>query len=164
MSSINLYIVTFDNEKNARELLDDIEHATQEGIFDFIDTAVMVNEKDGKIVISETVDPSTGRGAVVGGIIGGVLGLLGGPAGAGLGAAAGAAIAGYAAKRMDLGIPDDDLRSIADSLKPGTSAAVVIINDIWKDTFFTILSKFDCDIKQQELSQEVITKLLDESS
>lgn len=164
MSSINLYIVTFDNKGNAQNLLDEIEHATQEGIFDYIDAAVMIQHKDGNIQISETVDPSTKRGAVIGGIIGGVIGLLGGPAGAGLGAAAGAAIAGYATNRMDLGIPDEDLRSIADSLKPETSAAVVIIKDIWMDTLFTILNKFDCEIKQQELSQEVITKLLDEST
>ena len=164
MSSINLYIVTYDNEVNAQKVLDDMESATQEGTFDFIDAAVMIQDKDGNIEVSETSDPSTKRGAVVGGIIGGFVGLIGGPAGVGLGAAAGAAIAGFATSKMDLGIPDDELRSIADSLQPGTSALVVIIKDAWVDTLLSKLNKYNGKVKQQELSQEAMAELLDETS
>jgi uncharacterized membrane protein len=164
MSLINLYIVTFDNESSAKKLLEDIEGATQEGTFDFIDAAVLIHKEDGHIDISETSDPSTNRGAVVGGIVGGVIGLIGGPVGAGLGAAAGAAIGGFATSRMDLGIPDDDLKSIADSLPPGTSALVIIIKDAWVDNLFSTCSKYVCEIMEQELSGEVIAELTDESN
>jgi uncharacterized membrane protein len=161
MSSINLYIVTFDHELKAQKLLDDMESATQEGTFDFIDAAVMIRDNEGNIEISETSDPSTKRGAIVGGVIGGFIGLIGGPAGVGLGAAAGAAIAGFATSKMDLGIPDDELRTIADSLQPGTSAMVVIVKDAWVDIMFSKLSRYNGEVKQQELSQEVIAELLD---
>ncbi len=164
MSLINLYIVTFDNDSNAQKLLKDIESATQEGTFDFIDAAVLIHKEDGKLEISETSDPSTNRGAVVGGIVGGVIGLIGGPVGVGLGAAAGAAIGGFATSRMDLGIPDDELKTIADSLPPGTSALVIIIKDAWVDNLFTKCSKYECDIKEQELSEEVIVELMEESN
>jgi len=164
MSLINLYIVTFDNESSAKKLLEDIEGATQEGTFDFIDAAVLIHKEDGHIDISETSDPSTNRGAVVGGIVGGVIGLIGGPVGAGLGAAAGAAIGGFATSRMDLGIPDDELKSIADSLPPGTSALVIIIKDAWVDKLFTTCSEYECEIMEQELSEEVIAELTDESN
>ena len=161
MSSIELYIITFDSEVKAQEALDDLEKATKAGTVDIIDAAVMIREQDGKVDISETSDPSTGRGAVVGGIIGGFIGLIGGPAGVGLGAAAGAALAGYATSKMDLGIPDDELRSIADSLQPGTSALVVIVKDVWADTLIAILSPYGGIVNQQKLADETAAQLLD---
>ena len=164
MSSVELYIVTFDNEVKAQEALDDLEQATKEGTLDIIDAAVMIREQGGKVDISETSDPSTGRGAVVGGVIGGFIGLIGGPAGVGLGAAAGAALAGYATSKMDLGIPDDELRSIADSLQPGTSALVVIVKDAWVDTLLAKLSTYGGIVNHHKLSDEAAAQLLDSPS
>ena len=164
MSPIELYIITFDNDVKAKDALDDLEQAIKEGTFDVVDAAVIIRDEKGEIEISETSDPSTKRGALVGGVIGGFLGLIGGPAGVGIGAAAGAALAGYATSKMDLGIPDDELESIADSLQPGTSAMVVIVNDAWVETLLAKLSTYNGNIKQQKLSDEAAAQLLDSAN
>ena len=56
------------------------------------------------------------------------------------------------------------MKSIADSLPPGTSALVIIIKDAWVDKLFTTCSEYECKIMEQELSEEVIAELTDESN
>lgn len=73
------------------------------------------------------------HGALFGAIMGGLIGLVGGAPGVIVGAVAGAGTGGVAAQLIDLGFPNEYLRDLQDSLQPGSSALVFLIDPIWID-------------------------------
>jgi uncharacterized membrane protein len=87
--------------------------------------AVVSKDLKGKV----TVRDQRKRDAGVGAVLGGVIGLLGGPIGVAAGAAAGGTV-GYLTGDA-VGIPRDKVESMEQSLTPGSSALVVVLNDRW---------------------------------
>ena len=63
---------------------------------------------------------------MIGGVIGGAIGLIGGPLAIATGAV-GAAIGGMAARMSDGGFPDEQLKLIGKTLRPGMSAIVALV-------------------------------------
>ncbi len=59
--------------------------------------------------------------------------MFGGVPGVIVGAAAGAGTGGVAAHLIDLGFPKESLRELQDSLQPGSSAIVLLIEPTWID-------------------------------
>ncbi len=100
--------VSFDSALKAQEYLIAMSRLRQEGVLQLKDAVTVTKQDDGKVAVTETIDPTPGRAALSGGMWLGLLGLfVGGPvgwiAGIGIGAGAGA----VAAKVVDLGIPDE---------------------------------------------------------
>jgi len=102
--------------------------------------ATIYRAEDGQLHIKETADPGGRRGALAGGLIGAVIGLLGGLGGAIVAAAAGALVGGLTARVIDSGIPDQSLSAIGQSLLPGHSALVVIVDESWRQQTESLLA------------------------
>ena len=120
--------------------------------------AVIVSSASGEVKIKETSDFDTKQGAIGGALAGGVLGLLSGGLikGAILGAAGGAA----AGKFVDLGLDDEFLKSVGDSLGPGSSAIVALVDFEQVDQAMAELDKFEGGrILKHSLSDDVYIKL-----
>jgi len=127
-------------------------------IVDLKNAAVIVRDSSGIVKIKETSDFDTKQGALGAAAAGAVLGLLGGGLlrGALLGAAGGAA----AGKFIDLGLDDDFLKSVGDSLAPNSSAIVALVDFEQVDRAMQELDKFEGGrILQHTLSAEVYKKL-----
>ena len=78
--------------------------------------------------VHETEDFTTKRGAIAGGIAGLVVGtIVGGPVG---GLVLGAAAGGLVGKKIDLGISDDEIKAVSDSMEDASSAICVQIKSI----------------------------------
>ncbi|HYJ66693.1 MAG TPA: DUF1269 domain-containing protein [Nocardioidaceae bacterium] len=125
---VEVFIAAFDNEKQAGEAMRDFQAMDREGSIDLIDAAVIVRNAEGKVSFEETADPSGKRWAKRGAIAGGLVGLIFPPsiiAGLAVGGAGG----GIWGKIRDKGFKDDDLKSVGDSLEPGTSAIIAIAED-----------------------------------
>ena len=125
---LQLFVATFDNERQAGEALKDFQAMHKQGSIDLIDAAVIVRGADGKVKFEETADPSGKKWATRGAIAGGVVGLIFPPsllASAAVGAGAG----GIWGKVRDKGFKDEDLKEIGDSMEPGTSAIIAIAED-----------------------------------
>jgi uncharacterized membrane protein len=125
---IQLFVATFDNEGQAGEALKDFQAMDREGSIDLIDAAVIVHKQEGKVTFEETADPSGKKWAKRGAIAGGVVGLIFPPsivASAVVGGGAG----GLWGKLRDKGFKDDDLKTIGESMPPGTSAIIAIAED-----------------------------------
>lgn len=123
--------VTFASRIKAQEFLLAMGRLRQDGDLDLKDAVVVDKGDDGKIRVTETIDPSPGRTALSGAVWTGLLGLfLGGPvgwlAGLGLGAGAGA----VTAKVIDLGIPDDWVAWFKEAVRPSSSTVVLLLDDI----------------------------------
>ena len=119
--------VSFDRHVRAQEFLLAMGRLKQDGALDLQDAVVVVKSEDGKVKVTETVDPSPGRAAVSGAVWTGLIGLLvGGPVGwlAGIGVGAGAGA--VTAKLVDLGIPDDWVDWFKQAVRPGTATVIIL--------------------------------------
>jgi uncharacterized membrane protein len=127
-NAVQLFIAVFDNESQAGTALKDFRSMHREGSIDLVDAVAVVRKADGKVTFEETADPSGKTWAKRGAIAGGVVGLIFPPsilAGLVVGGAGG----GIWGKIRDKGFKDEDLKTIGDSLEPGTSAVIAIAED-----------------------------------
>ena len=98
------------------------------GQLDLDDAAIVHKTTGGRVRIVQTKDVSTGQGAISGSWWGLLAGLFipGGPL---LGAAVGAALGGIFAKMRDIGIDDDQMKQMSESLAEGESALFLLVTD-----------------------------------
>jgi uncharacterized membrane protein len=125
---VQVFIATFETEDEAGDTLRDLRAMDREGSIQLFDAAVVVRGADGKVRFEETADPSGKKWAKRGAIAGGLVGLIFPPsiiASAAIGAAGG----GVWGKIRDKGFKDSDLRSLGDSLQPGSSAILAVAED-----------------------------------
>ena len=100
------------------------------------------------------------RGSLFGALVGGLFGLLGGPVGMVVGALAGAFTGHTAAGRIDMGFSDSYLEELKQSLEPGTSAVVALVENKWVATLVEILSQHDAKIFRHTITDEAATRIL----
>jgi uncharacterized membrane protein len=131
--NVEFTVLTFDDDSTASEALKDLQQLQKDGIVKVLNAAVLVKDKKGKVSVKETENVDAKHGALFGAITGGLIGLFGGAPGVIVGAAAGAGTGGVAAQLIDLGFPKEFLRDLQDSLKPGSSALVVLVEPTWID-------------------------------
>jgi len=127
-NKVDVFVAAFDNEAQAGLALKDFREMDREGSIDLLDAVVVVHGTDGRVHYEETADPSTKKQARRGAIAGGLVGLIFPPsiiAGAVVGGVGG----GVWGKIRDKGFKDEDLKSIGESLEPGTSAIIAIAED-----------------------------------
>lgn len=151
-------MVAFDNETEAEQVLESLKGMESMDLVDLKNAAVIVRSSSGEVKIKETSDFDTKQGALGGAAAGAVLGLLGGGflRGAILGAAGGAA----AGRFVDLGLEDEFLKEVGESLGPSSSAIVALVDFEQVDQAMQELDKFEGGrILQHTLSAEVYTKL-----
>jgi uncharacterized membrane protein len=127
-NAMQVFVAAFGTEDEAGQALKDFRAMDREGSIDLLDAAVVVRRADGKVTFQETADPSGKTWAKRGAVAGGLVGLIF-PPGLLVSAAVGAAGGGVWGKVRDKGIKDDDLRSIGDTLQPGTSAIIAVAED-----------------------------------
>jgi uncharacterized membrane protein len=158
MPNHEMIVVSFDDENRADEVLDTLKQMEDTAVVDLKSGAVVVRDASGKVTIKETSDFDAKQGAIGGALAGGVLGLLGGGLlkGAILGAAGGA----VAGKVIDLGLDDDFLKEIGDSLGTSTSAVVALVDFDQVDQAMEELDRFEGGtILHHTLSDDVYEKL-----
>ena len=123
-----ILIVTFDNQEQGDQALKQLEHWQKEKEIEFGDAVVIVKDEDGEVKIHETSDFTTKRGAIAGGAAGALVGLMvGGPIG---GLILGAAAGGLVGKKVDLGVSDDEIQAVTESMENATSAIAVQIKSV----------------------------------
>jgi len=155
-----MIVVSFADENRAAEVLDTIKKMEDKAVVDLKSGAVVVRDASGKVTIKETSDFDAKQGAIGGAIAGSILSLLGGSLikGAILGAAGGA----IAGKVIDLGLDDDFLQEIGDSLGASSSAVVALVDFAQVDQAMAELDQFaGGTILHHTLSDDVYEKLSD---
>jgi uncharacterized membrane protein len=123
--------VAFEKPMMAQEYLLAMGRLRTDGSLKLLDAVIVAKTVDGAVKVTETIDPTPGRSALNGAMWTGLLGLIvGGPvgwiAGIGIGAGAGA----VTAKIVDLGIPDEWVDWFKQAVRPGTSAVVILAEDV----------------------------------
>ena len=150
----NLVVVGFDDEYKADEALLTIARLQNEYLIDLADAAVVVRAKDGKLKIKQTHN-LTGAGAASGGFWGAFFGLVfGGPLGALVVGGTGAVVGAVSGKLTDIGIDDNFIQQVAETLEPGTSAIFALVIKSTPDRVLDALSQYHGRVIQSSLSRE----------
>ena len=155
----DLIAIGFNDEFKADEVLIELRKLEREYLIDLEDAAIVVHGKDGKVKIKQTQELVT-SGAFMGGFWGLLLGFIFfHPILALFGAAAGATAGAISGALTDIGIDDNFIREIGDTIRPGTSAIFVLVRKSTPDKVLEDLSKFEGKVLRTSLSKEDEAKL-----
>ncbi|HEY9606612.1 MAG TPA: DUF1269 domain-containing protein [Allocoleopsis sp.] len=151
----DLIVIGFKDEFKADEVLLDLRKLEREYLIDLEDAVVVIRNKEGKVKIKQTQELVT-SGALEGGFWGLLLGLIFfHPMLAIVGVAAGA----ISGALTDIGIDDNFIREIGNTIESGTSAIFVLARKSTPDKVLDELSKFEGKVLQTSLSKEDEAKL-----
>jgi uncharacterized membrane protein len=155
---VQLIVAAFQDEKMADQALKELKQAKRERLIGIQNAAVLRKDEKGKLHIKETADMGGGRGAALGGVAGAAIGLLAGPALV-VPAAVGALVGGLAAKLRDSGFSDERLKKVGDSLEPGTSAIIAIVEHKWVAQVEKELEEAGADMFTEALGADIAGQL-----
>jgi uncharacterized membrane protein len=134
-----LVAVVFDNEYTAFQMRAELAKMHKEYLIDVEDAVVVTRDSKGRTKLDQAVN-LTAAGAYGGGFWGLLMGLifLNPLLGAALGAGAGA----LAGRFKDIGLNDQMIKDMSQSLSPGTSALFVLIRTATVDKVISGLKEF----------------------
>lgn len=127
--SSSIFIITWDDPEIAEKALIRIKQWQKDKQIDLEDAVVVTKDEKGQIKVKETEHLTTKKGVTFGGIAGLVVGtMLGGPVG---GALLGGA-AGALAAKIDLGIPNETIQAVSESMDDASSALFAQVKSVNK--------------------------------
>ena len=153
---MQIAVAAFQEEDAATEALKQLKELKKTRIIGIIDAAVIRKDDDGKLHIKETADMTAKKGVGIGALIGGAVGLLAGPVGIIVGAGA---LVGWLAGRRDKGFKDERLERLGDSLTPGSSAIIAVVEHKWVAELERELASAGADVATEALAEEIAAEL-----
>ncbi|MGK7917806.1 MAG: DUF1269 domain-containing protein [Prochloraceae cyanobacterium] len=153
----NLVVIGFDDELQADEVRNALEAMEKEHLVDLEDAVVVVKNSEGELMVKQEGD-FVAADALKGGLLGLLIGavLLELPF---LGLAAAAGALGGSLLHKDLGIEDEFIEKLGQTLAPETSALFILVQKAEPDKVLEELKQFKGKILQTSLSQEDEAKL-----
>ena len=155
----DLLVLGFDDSKKAQAVLAEMQELEREHLVDLEDAAVVVRDEKGKVKLHQTHDLASvaaSGGFWWGGFFGLLMGwivlnpILGWAAGAGIGTALG----WWEGKTIDIGINDDFMKELGETLKPNSSAIFVLIRHATVDRMIEDLKPFGGKLLHTSLTRE----------
>ncbi len=155
---VQVIVAAFQGEDDAEQVLKELKAVKREGLIGIKNAAILRRDEKNKLHIKELKDWGGGKGAAFGGALGAVVGALAGPGVLAVGAA-GALIGGLAAKLRDSGFSDARLQAVGESLKPGTSAIVAVVEHKWVAELQKEMQKAALDVVTMSIAGDVAQQL-----
>jgi uncharacterized membrane protein len=151
-----LVVIDYESEMKAEEVRLALLKMQKEYLIDLADAVVVVRDEKGKVRLRQLYN-LTAAGAASGGFWGTLVGLLflNPLFGFAIGAAAGA----ISGALRDVGIDDGFMKSLGETLKPGTAALCVLIRHMTPDKVVEELQKFGGTLIKTNLCNENEAKL-----
>ena len=159
-SLFELILAVFEDESAATDSYKALHKAEKEKKVDLENVVVISKEAEGKIHVKESAEEISGE-VGIGALVGGALGILAGPLGIITFGAMGAALGGISAKLDDVGFDDSQLERLAESLQPGESAILAVLDSKYVDLLVEKLQERGARVAREEMPKN-FGKLLDE--
>jgi uncharacterized membrane protein len=151
-----LIVIAYDDEQKAEQVRWKLLSLQKEHLVDLEDAVVVTRGKDGKVRLNQIHDvmaASLASGSLWGFLVGLIfLNPL-------IGVAAGAASGALAGALTDIGIDDNFMREVGQTLEPGTSALFVLVRKVTLDKVLPEISDFGGKILRTSLSREQEEKI-----
>lgn len=147
----DLIAIAYDDEYKAEEVRLTLIKLQKEHLIELEDAAVVVKNTEGKVKLKQAVDLTT-AGAVSGGFWGLLIGtlFLSPVLGAAVGAAAGAASGALS----DIGVDDNFMKSLGETMQPGTSALFVLVRKVTPDKVLEEVAPYGGKVLRTSLSKD----------
>ncbi len=150
----DLVVISFHGEHQADEVLLTLRRLQADHLIDLEDAAVVVRKQDGKLKIKQTQN-LTVAGAIGSGFWGALFGLLfAGPLGFLVVGGTTAAVGAIMGKLRDIGVDDDFIKEVGDSLQPGTSAIFTLVINATTDRVMESLEQYQGQVIRTSLSRD----------
>ena len=159
----DLVVIGFEDEHTAFEMRAALAKLQKEYLIEMEDVVVVTKDDKGKVKLHQAVN-LTAAGAVGGGFWGMLIGmiflnpLLGAAVGAGAGALSG--------KLRDIGISDNFMKELGETLKNDTSALFVLVRKVTPDKVLEELKGFKGKVLKTSLTkdkEEELREVLEQS-
>ncbi len=124
-----MLVIVFDSESQAYEGSKALQELQQEGSINLYAKAVIARDASGKVSAKQQGDMGP-VGTAVGVLTGSLIGMIGGPIGLAIGAGAGT-LGGSMFDLAHLGVSQDFLYEVEQSLQPGKAAVVAEVWEEW---------------------------------
>jgi uncharacterized membrane protein len=146
-----MVVIDYENEVKAEEVRLALLKMQKEYLIDLADAVVVVRDANGKVKLRQLYN-LTAAGAVSGGFWGALMGLifLNPLFGFAIGTAAGA----VSGALRDVGIDDNFMKELGETLKPGTAALCVLIRQMTPDKVVAEIQKFGGTLIKSNLCHE----------
>ena len=147
----DLVAIAYDDEFKAEEVRLALAKLQKEHLIELEDAAVVVKDKDSKVQLKQAIN-LTAAGAVSGGFWGLLIGTLFFVplAGAAIGAASGA----LGGALSDIGVDDDFMKELGETMQPGTSALFVLIRKVTPDKVLDDIAPYGGKVLQTSLTKD----------
>jgi uncharacterized membrane protein len=152
----NLFVLKFADEMTAQQVLGEMKRFQDQQLIKVDDAAIITRQMDGKTKVKQAND-LVGAGALGGAFWGMLIGLL--FLSPFLGAAIGAGAGALAGKFSDVGINDEFIKQVGNSIQPGESALFLLAREGVADKILPQLRQYKFDVIQTSLSAEDEKKL-----
>ncbi|RMD68084.1 MAG: DUF1269 domain-containing protein [Cyanobacteria bacterium J149] len=147
----HLIAIAYDDIFKAEEVRLTLAKLQREHLIELEDAAVVVKNAEGKVKLKQAIN-LTAAGATSGGFWGLLIGTLFlVPL---FGAAVGAATGAIAGALSDIGVDDEFMRELGETLQPDTSALFILIKKVTPDKVLDELSKYGGKILRTSLSKD----------
>jgi uncharacterized membrane protein len=151
-----LVAVIYPDPETAQKVRARLLELQSEYLIELEDAVVVTKDDKGNVQLHQAID-LVKQGAIGGGLWGSLIGLLFmNPL---LGLAVGAAVGALSGKMSDYGIPDPQMREMAQSFVPGSAALFVLIRKVTADKVLPEIAGFGGTIIRSSLSQDEEAKL-----
>ena len=141
LENYEVMFAVYDSEDGAAGAVAALKDMDKAKTIDIIDAATLVKDAEGNTTVKQESLPSVKKGLGVGALIGGAIGLLFPPSILGA-AAIGAGVGAGSAKLAKMALENDDLKAAADSLEPGTSAFIAVVENTWVEQLQTTITGY----------------------
>ena len=160
----DLVAIAFDKPEEADRVLTELVRLKKEYLIDLEDAVVVIRQPDGVVNLKQSVN-LLGIGAATGGLRGALWGTLVGLlflnplAGIAVGGHVGAGAGALSGSLIDYGIDDNFIRSMAQDLKPDSSALFLLVRKAQPERVLAELSHFRGHVLRTSLSSEQEARL-----
>lgn len=147
----DLIAIAYDDKFKAEEVRLTLAKLQKEHLIELEDAAVVVKNDKGKIKLKQAINlPATG--AASGGFWGLLIGtlFLAPVVGVAVGAAAGA----LSGALTDIGVDDDFMRDLAETMQPGTSALFILVQKVTPDKVLEEVAPYGGKVLRTSLSKD----------
>ena len=152
----DLVVVAFDDETSAEQMRDALVGMQKRHLVTLEDAAVVVRKQDGKVKVKQATD-LVGAGALGGAFWGMLIGIIFWMPWLGL--AVGAMSGALGGHFTDIGVDDDFIKEVGNTIEPGNSALFLLVREATPDKMVDELKQFKGKILQTSLSSEDEAKL-----
>ncbi|MEM8780928.1 MAG: DUF1269 domain-containing protein [Cyanobacteria bacterium P01_G01_bin.49] len=147
----DLIAIAYNDQYKAEEVRLTLAKLQKEHLIELEDAAVVVKNKEGKVNLKQAIN-LTAAGAASGGFWGLLIGtLFWAPL---LGVALGAAGGALSGALSDIGVDDDFMKELGETLTPGSSALFVLVRKVTPDKVLEEIAPFGGKVLRTSLSKD----------